>query len=172
MSESPINGVVVRPLEAFSDDRGSLFEAFRQDAFPEVPAIVQANVSRSRTGVLRGMHFHRRQFDVWVPVTGRFHVVLYDVRAGSSTKGTSLTHRLEAEAPEALVIPPGVAHGFQALTDVTLLYLVTEPYDGTDEHGFRFDDPDLGVSWPIGDPKVSERDRKAPPLRDVLADTT
>ena len=66
-----------------------------------------------------------------------------------------------------MAIPPGVAHGFQALTEATLLYMVTEPYDGTDEHGFGFDDPALGLSWPLANPLVSDRDRTAPPLLEV-----
>jgi dTDP-4-dehydrorhamnose 3,5-epimerase len=163
-----IDGVVLRDLDVFPDERGEFFEAFRQQAFADVPQVVQANISRSKAGVLRGMHFHRRQTDVWIPVVGRFHVGLYDLRAGSSTERTAFTHVLDAETPQALVIPPGVAHGFQALTAATLLYLVTEIYDGSDEHGFRFDDPDLGLSWPLPNPMVSDRDRTALPLREVL----
>jgi dTDP-4-dehydrorhamnose 3,5-epimerase len=172
VNEQGIHGVEVRGLEVFADDRGALFEAFRQEGFPDVPPIVQANISRSKANVLRGMHFHKRQFDVWVPVTGRFHVGLFDVRSNSPTRRTPLTHVLDADEPEALVIPPSVAHGFQALTDVTLLYLVTEVYDGTDEHGFRFDDPELRIEWPVAIPVVSERDRTAPSLDDILAGGT
>ena len=75
---------------------------------------------------------------------------------------------MDPEHPQALLIPPGVAHGFLALSEATLLYMVTEAYDGTDEHGFRFDDPGLGFAWSRLDPIVTERDRTAPDLGEVV----
>ena len=109
------------------------------------------------------MHFHRRQSDLWVAVSGRFQVGLYDLRPGAG-EPAGVTLELDPEHPQALLIPPGVAHGFLALTDATLLYMVTEAYDGTDEHGFRFDDPGLGFAWGRTDPVVADRDRSAPSL--------
>jgi dTDP-4-dehydrorhamnose 3,5-epimerase len=110
------------------------------------------------------MHFHRRQSDLWVAVSGRFQVGLYDLRNG----GPGGTFELAPEHPQALLIPPGVAHGFLALSEATLLYMVTEAYDGTDEHGFRFDDPGLGFAWGRTDPVVADRDRSAPPLEEAV----
>ncbi len=95
------------------------------------------------------MHFHRRQSDLWVAVSGRFQVGLFDLRKEG---GVGYTLELDPEHPQALLIPPGVAHGFLALSEATLLYMVTEAYDGTDEHGFRFDDPGLGFAWSRTDP--------------------
>ena len=110
------------------------------------------------------MHFHRRQSDLWVAVSGRFQVGLFDLRKEG---GVGHTLELDPEHPQALLIPPGVAHGFLALSEATLLYMVTEAYDGTDEHGFRFDDPGLGFAWSRTDPIVTERDRTAPGLGEV-----
>lgn len=162
-----IEGVALTDLTVFADDRGSLTEAFRHAWFPGVPGFVQGNLSRSKAGVVRGMHFHLRQHDLWVPVQGRLHVGLFDLRNGSPTQGVGQTIELDAAEPRSVLIPPGVAHGFQALTDAVLLYLVTEAYDGSDEHGFRFDDPGLGFTWPLAVPVVSDRDREAPALADV-----
>ena len=164
-----IEGVALRALSVLADERGSFAEAFRSEWFPGVPAFAQGNLSRSRGGVLRGLHVHRRQFDLWVPLEGSFFVGLHDLRDGSATAGETQTVALEAGEPAALLIPPGVAHGFQALADAALLYLVTEPYDGTDEDGFRFDDPGAGVPWPLADPVLSERDRAAATLGEFRA---
>jgi len=162
-----IDGVVLTDLTVFADDRGSFSEAFRHAWFPGVPSFVQGNLSRSKAGVVRGMHFHLRQHDLWVPVQGRLQVGLFDMRNGSPTQGVGQAIDLDAGDPRSVLIPPGVAHGFQALSDAVLLYLVTEPYDGTDEHGFRFDDPGLGFTWPLPAAVVSDRDREAPALADV-----
>jgi dTDP-4-dehydrorhamnose 3,5-epimerase len=165
----PIAGVTSTDLVVHADVRGSFAEAFRQGWFEDRPSFVQGNVSRSAEGVLRGMHFHRRQSDLWVPLAGRFRIGLFDLRPDSPTARTGHRLEMDAERPQALLIPPGVAHGFLALSAATLLYLVTAEYDGTDEHGFRFDDPDLGFGWDVEAPILAERDRTAPSLAEVLA---
>jgi dTDP-4-dehydrorhamnose 3,5-epimerase len=159
--------VALHALSLLTDERGSFVEAFRGSWFPAIPPFVQGNLSRSRARVLRGLHVHRRQWDLWVPVAGRLFVALRDLREGSPTAGVTDTLELDAARPAALLIPPGVAHGFQALEDATLLYLVTEAYDGTDEDGFSPLDPAVGVSWPLDDPILSDRDRDAPPLAEL-----
>ena len=133
--------------------------------------MLQANLSVSAPGVLRGMHFHRRQWDVWVPLEGTAFIALTDLRTGSPVQGQSRTEVVDAAAGlRALVVSPGVAHGFCALGPVELLYLVTAEYDGTDEHGFRWDDPDAGIDWPLASPVLSPRDREAGLLAAILAD--
>jgi dTDP-4-dehydrorhamnose 3,5-epimerase len=132
---------------------------------PGAPPMVQANLSRSKAGVLRGMHFHREQADFWVLLSGRQFVALYDLRPRSSTSGQAAELRMNAsEQLRGLYVPKGVAHGFYAETEVELLYLVDRYYSGDDEHGFIWNDPDAGISWPNGDPILSERDRANPPL--------
>ncbi len=114
------------------------------------------------------MHFHQRQWDLWVPAGGTLFAAVYDLRTGSPTEAAHDTVELDAATPQALLIPPGVAHGYQALTDATLVYLVTNEYDGTDEEGLRYDDPALGFAWPEPAGAVSDRDRDAPDATDVV----
>jgi dTDP-4-dehydrorhamnose 3,5-epimerase len=116
------------------------------------------------------MHFHRSQTDRWVVLEGTAFVALCDVRPGSHTRGTVATGTFEAAGGlAALSIPPGVAHGFCAVTDVVLQYMVTAYHDGTDEYGFAWDDPQAAIRWPVEQPILSERDRSNPPLSEVLA---
>jgi dTDP-4-dehydrorhamnose 3,5-epimerase len=171
VSDSPIDGVVLTDLLTRGDDRGGFTELFRTSWFPSMPKTVQANLSLSKAGVLRGMHFHRQQTDYWCPLSGRVFVVLYDLRAGSPTQRISATLTFDpAQGLRGLLIPAGVAHGFCAITDMQLLYMVDAEYSGEDESGFAWDDPGLGVTWPTPSPTVSERDRSGDPLEAALAD--
>ncbi|HEX5466659.1 MAG TPA: dTDP-4-dehydrorhamnose 3,5-epimerase family protein [Candidatus Limnocylindrales bacterium] len=161
-------GVLRTSLTTHADERGSFTELFRVSLAPAgTPVFVQANLSRSKRGVLRGMHFHRRQSDLWIVVEGRAFVGLADLRA----EGTPCLG-LELGTGEAVLIPPHVAHGFYALEDLALLYLVTNEYDGTDELGFAWDDPAAAIAWPAGAPILSPRDRSNPSLAQVLAADT
>lgn len=166
-----IEGVLLIRLGAHADRRGSLSEIFRRTWIPGSREMVQANLSVSRPGVLRGLHFHRRQADYWCFLDGSAFVGLYDLRAGSPTAGRKAELTLDAaEGLGALYLPPGVAHGFYALDEVRLLYLVDAYYTGEDEFGLAWDDPGVGISWPAAEPVLSERDRANPPLADALAD--
>ena len=140
------------------------------------PTFVQANLSSSAAGVLRGLHYHRRQLDYWVVASGRAFAAFVDVRAmvaGTADRPQVETRELAAD--EWVVIPTGVAHGFLALEPLELLYLVTNEYDGSDELGFAWDDPAVGVPWPRlavtpdGRPILSDRDRSNPPLAELVA---
>jgi dTDP-4-dehydrorhamnose 3,5-epimerase len=128
---------------------------------------VQGNLSRSRPGVLRGLHYHRIQADLWVPVDGQATVGLVDLREDSPTNRDHLA--IDVEPGIALYLPPGVAHGFCARTAFTLLYLVDRAYDGADEFGFSPLDPAAGITWPVDEPVLSDRDRQAPTLAEALA---
>jgi dTDP-4-dehydrorhamnose 3,5-epimerase len=166
-----ITGVLQRRLVRHEDERGVLREAWRSSwsAAPGSGPIVQANHTVTRAGSLRGLHFHQRQTDVWVVLDGRAHVGLVDIR-DLITRGTMGPRvALELGSGDCLLIPVGVAHGLWALTDVSLLYLVSTEYDGTDEHGFAWDDPTAAVHWPAGVPLLSDRDRSAPALEDALS---
>lgn len=161
----PIDGVVVFALESRADARGRLTEIYRRSRLGERRTFVQANVSISRAGVLRGLHFHRAQADYWCILEGRAFVGLVDLRAGSPTEGATAGVTTDAgERQVALYIPPGVAHGFYAETDLTLLYLVDAEFTGEDEFGLAWDDPDVAIAWPARDPILSERDRSNPSL--------
>lgn len=166
-----IVGAQLLELVPHADERGSLTETYRRDWFPGTREMVQANLSRSRPGVLRGLHWHRRQSDLWVIVSGVAYVRLVDLREGSPSRLAVAALEIDpAVRPVALRIPPGVAHGFYAETEVVLQYLVDSFYAGEDEFGLAWDDPALGISWPLADPVLSERDRSNPSLAEVLPD--
>ena len=163
-----IDGVRLIDLQIRGDLRGSFFELYRQSWIEPGGGAVQANLSRSMPGVLRGMHFHRRQWDYWCPVVGEAFVALADLREGSPTRREVMTLGLSGDEPRGLFIPPGVAHGFYAETEFVMVYLVDAYFDGSDEHAVAWDDPDLGIVWPAGDPILSDRDRGNPSLGETL----
>ncbi len=185
---SSLAGVRIGAVTRHADSRGSFRELWRESAFPAMtaaetgaapgsePRFVQANLSTSAPGVLRGLHYHRRQLDYWVVISGRAFVALVDVRPlldGTGDRPLVETHELSAD--EWAVIPSGVAHGFLALEPLELLYLVTNEFDGTDELGFAWDDPSVAVPWPpvavTPDlrPILSGRDRSNPTLAQLVA---
>jgi dTDP-4-dehydrorhamnose 3,5-epimerase len=169
-----IDGVrLVRP-QAHADARGWFFEGFRASWFGPQQRWVQWNVSRSVAGVLRGLHFHRLQTDFWIAVDGRILAGLYDLRPGSPTQGRGMCVELSGAQPGGLLIPPGIAHGYRALTDATLMYLLDQEYSGSDEYALRWDDPALGMpaAWLAEPPPViSARDAAAPSLAALRAGT-
>lgn len=166
---SGIAGVQLYPLERHGDDRGSLTEVYRRAWVAGGREVVQANLSVSRRGVLRGLHWHRRQADYWCVLSGVAHVALVDLREGSPSRLATFERRIDAaEGRVGLAIPPGIAHGFYAETEVFLQYLVDEPYTGDDEFGLAWDDPGLRLSWPTAEPVLSDRDRANPPLSEIL----
>jgi dTDP-4-dehydrorhamnose 3,5-epimerase len=162
MSVEDIPGVVLSTPEVHFDPRGSFAEIMRASSYPE--AFVQSNHSRSAAGVLRGLHYHRRQADLWYVVDGRIEVGLADLRVRADRPATA-TVPLSGDAPATLYIPAGVAHGFFAHTPVELIYWVTNYYDSTDEHGIAWNDPTLAIPWSASGPVVSERDASNPELR-------
>ena len=175
MSSSPareserIRGVYVVPLRAFADSRGFFFESFRRSWIPGVRDMVQGNVSFSKAGVVRGMHYHLKQADFWLVPSGHVRAGLYDLRLSSETKGRAEVFELGTAHPIGLYIPRGVAHGFYAIVDSFMTYLVDEYYDNSDERGVRCDDPALGIPWDWGtsSPIISDRDRQNPSLAEI-----
>ena len=181
---SPIPGVSWGMVVRHADLRGSFRELWRasdvgaldleRTGLPDA-AFVQANLSTSAPGVLRGLHFHRRQLDHWVVATGRAFVALVDVRpliTGSADRPTVEVRELAADG--TVTIPAGIAHGFLALEPLELVYLVTNEFDGSDELGFAWDDPLAAVPWPAvagrpdGRPILSERDGTNPSLPELV----
>ncbi|MEW6059900.1 MAG: dTDP-4-dehydrorhamnose 3,5-epimerase family protein [Actinomycetota bacterium] len=168
VSATGLAGVHLVSLEPHDDPRGSLTEVFRREWLPESREMVQANLSRSQPNVLRGLHFHLRQADYWCFVSGIAFVGLFDLRDDSPTRGHKAEIAIDADRERTgLYIPSGVAHGFCALSEVRLLYFVDAYYTGEDEHGLAWNDPDVGIDWPVADPVLSDRDRANPPLAHV-----
>lgn len=161
-----IEGVVVRELTRHGDLRGGFTETYRKEWF-DGPAMVQGNRSDSAAGVLRGLHFHRHQSDYWLCMRGRLLVCLYDLRPNSPTYQVAQSVELTGDTEKGVYIPPGVAHGFLALEDSTLTYLVDNYYDATDEFGVRWDDPEIAFPWPIDEPVLSPRDAECGFISDL-----
>lgn len=171
---SALPGVRYGAIVRHADDRGSFRELWRAAEFPRA-AFVQANLSASAPDVLRGLHLHRRQDDLWVVADGRAFVALVDVRPFLDGSGpAAVVETRELRADDWVFIPSGVAHGFLALDPLQLVYLVTNEYDGSDELGFAWDDPAVAVAWPAlggtpdGRPILSGRDAANPTLAELL----
>jgi dTDP-4-dehydrorhamnose 3,5-epimerase len=169
-----IGGVrVVEPV-VHGDERGLFVETFRREWIPGAREMIQANRADRQAGSVVGLHYHLHQADYWYVPFGRARVVLHDLRAGSPTDGATLTLDL-GRRPDGthdhrgVYIPPGVAHGFAALTDMTITYLVDGYYDPADELGVAWDDPDVGADWGVTDPVLSGRDRANPRRADIPA---
>ena len=182
MTETDIPGVRYGTVQRHADERGAFRELWRESTVRDIepahagarqdvePRFVQANLSSSSAGVIRGLHLHRRQLDRWVIGTGRAFVALVDVRPMLAGGDAPVVETRELDADDWVQIPAGVAHGFMALEPVELVYLVTNEYDGSDEAGFAWDDPLAAVPWPLpaatpdGRPILSGRDRSNPSL--------
>lgn len=163
-----IAGVKLVDLKPFGDDRGRFTETFRTEWFPERSwAQIQSNRSDSIGGVLRGLHYHFHQVDYWYVLQGNVRVGLADLRRSSPTYGASMVLDMDGAVPQGLLIPVGVAHGYFALTAATIMYVVDQFYNGSDEMGVAWNDPDLAVAWGITDPVLSDRDRQNPLWRNL-----
>ena len=162
-----IRGVWLVEPDAHGDARGRFVETYRRSWFPQGREMVQGNRSDKRAGSLVGLHYHLHQADYWYVPKGRARVVLHDLRQGSPTDGATLCLDIGDGAELGVFIPPGVAHGFGALTDLTITYLVDQYYNAEDELGVAWDDPDIGADWQLTDPVVSERDRSNPRRADL-----
>lgn len=165
-----IEGVqLVRP-RIFQDDRGLFLEIFRKEWFPERSwARLQSNHSFSAKGVLRGLHYHHKQVDYWYLAEGEIQVGLADLRPKSPTYGRSIALEMKATDHIGVFIPVGVAHGFLALTAASLVYFVDNYYDGDDEYGVAWNDPDLAISWAVASPFLSNRDKNNPLFSNIPA---
>lgn len=155
-----IEGVVLSTPSIHEDERGSFSEVMRGSMYGSV--FPQSNLSISRPDVLRGLHFHRKQADLWLLLEGSAQVGLVDLRTPRSLRSASVV--LDSGEPQTLFIPPGVAHGYLALTECRLLYWVTEEYDVSDEWGLAWNDPSAAVPWENEDPVLSLRDQENPLL--------
>jgi dTDP-4-dehydrorhamnose 3,5-epimerase len=170
--------VLVVEHETFQDERGFFMEVFRADDFATYAdlglpsSFVQLNHSRSVRGVTRGLHFQ------WQPpmgklmrvARGRAYIVAVDIRPGSPTLGRFEAITADDENHLALWAPASFARGFCALSELAdIEYLTTGTYNGETESGIAWDDPDIGIDWPIKDPMLSSRDRTAQSLAQWLA---
>lgn len=169
--ETALSGVTVMESDTWNDGRGFFMEAFRADSFFRVtgcePAFVQDNLSRTTRNVLRGLHAQRRrpQGKLIRVVRGEVFDVAVDINAKSKSFGRWFGTILSDVNRWQIWIPPGHAHGFVVLSDTAdMLYKCTEYYDANDEIGVVWNDPDIGIAWPVAEPAVSPRDARLPAL--------
>ncbi len=175
--ETDIPGVLVVVPERHEDERGFFARTWCAEEFAArglAPAIAQCSLSRNRRrGTLRGLHYQADPYgeDKLVRCTrGAAFDVAVDLRPGSPTRGRWTSVEITAENGLALYLPPGVAHGFQTLVDDTdIFYQMAQPYRPEAARGIRWDDPALGIAWPIPDPILSPRDAALPTLEAVPA---
>ena len=168
-----IEGVVLIEPTVHGDERGFLLETFRDSEMHNLGIevdFVQDNQSRSDARVLRGIHMQRGQAKLVRCPRGRIFDVAVDLRPDSPTYKRWEGYELDDVDHRQLFIPAGFGHGFCVLSEVAdVLYRLSSYYDPDLESGIAWDDPEIAVSWPISDPIVSERDRRAPKLAEVAS---
>lgn len=165
--------ILVEP-DVFRDERGFFLETYHAAKYagggiPE--PFVQDNHSFSTRGILRGLHAQLRkpQGKLVRAILGEIFDVAVDIRPGSPTFGRWVGEVLSGDNFRQLYVPPGFAHGFCVLSETAhVQYKCTELYDRDDEIGVVWDDPEIGVAWPIADPLLNEKDRRAPRLADIV----
>ena len=171
--ETKLDGVVLVEPEVHGDDRGFLLESFNDERWRELGVdtdFVQDNHSRSRRGTLRGIHFQLRpgQAKLVRCVRGRIWDVAVDLRRDSPSYGEWEGHELDDQRHLQLFVPAGFGHGFCVLSDeADVSYKLSSHFDPDTEAGIAWDDPEVGIEWPLADPITSERDRTAPRLAEI-----
>ncbi|HEX8153987.1 MAG TPA: dTDP-4-dehydrorhamnose 3,5-epimerase [Thermoanaerobaculia bacterium] len=171
--DTKLPGVVILEPRVFADDRGWFMETFNEAAFRArgLPAsFVQDNHSQSARGVLRGLHYQEPnpQGKLVRCTRGAIFDVAVDIRTGSSTFGQWVGVELTDENKRMLWIPEGFAHGFCAVSELAdVVYKCTTLWEGKHDRSLRWNDPQIGISWPVSDPRLSEKDAAAPTLADA-----
>lgn len=170
---TPLKGLLIVKPPVFSDERGFFLETYQRTRYAEAgmaDEFVQDNHSRSRRQVLRGLHFQvrRPQAQIVTLMSGRVFDVAVDLRRRSPTFGKWFGIELAEDGVRQLYMAPGFAHGFCVLSETAdLHYKVSRPYDPSDEGGVLWNDPDIGIEWPVAAPLLSARDAGYPRLRDL-----
>jgi dTDP-4-dehydrorhamnose 3,5-epimerase len=173
--ETRLEGLVMIEPEVHGDERGFLIETYRRDAWAELGVgheFVQQNHSRSAGGTLRGLHFQTApgQAKLVRCSRGRIFDVVVDLRRDSPGFGRWEGHELDDRQHRQLLVPVGFGHGFCVLSDVADVdYRLSSYFDPATEAGVAWDDPDIGVEWPLSEPLLSDRDRNAPRLAEIAA---
>ncbi len=173
--ETQLAGVLIIEPKVFGDHRGFFLETFQVERYRDAGIglpFVQDNHSRSQRGVLRGLHFQRtRPQGKLVSVSyGAVYDVIVDINPDSPTCGQYVGVELNDENHRQLWVPPGYAHGFCVLSEVAdFQYKCTDYYQPEDEGGLLWNDPDVGIPWPVAEPQLSAKDQLNPRLRDLLS---
>ena len=174
--KTPIDGLLVVEPKLFKDARGYFMESYHRQAFKDAGIdveFVQDNQAQSVRGTLRGLHFQKKhpQAKLVHVLSGRAFDVAVDLRASSQTFGRWHGVTLDAESHRLFFVPAGFAHGYLALSEtVVFAYKCSDFYHPEDEGGLLWNDPDVGIQWPlegIGEPLLSEKDRRMPGLKNL-----
>ena len=174
--ETALPGVLIVEPKRFGDERGYFLETWNRAAYREAGLdldFVQDNLSSSGRGVLRGLHYQlpNGQGKLVSCVLGEVFDVAVDIRRGSPTFGQWVGVTLTPDNARRLYVPPDFAHGFQVVSDHALFtYKCTDVYNRAAEGSVRWDDPAIGIDWPIAGPTLSDKDQVAPLLADVPMD--
>ena len=174
--ETRIDGLVLIEPRVISDDRGFFFETFRADEYAELGVdgpFVQDNHSRSVRGTVRALHFQLQPGQAKLVRTARGSIwdVAVDLRSDSPTYGQYEAFELTDENARQIFVPVGFAHGFCVTSETAdVTYKVSSYYEGATERGIAFDDPAIGIPWPVDEPLVSDRDRTNPTLEEIAAE--
>ena len=169
-------GVLLLEVPVFRDERGHFLETWRDDTYAQGGVrgpFLQDNAAFSRAGVLRGLHYQHphAQGKLVGVVMGEVFDVAVDLRRGSPHFGEWTGHQLSAENGRQLWIPPGFAHGYLTLSEsAVFVYKCTDVYRPEADRVVAWNDPEIGIEWPAGQPVLSPKDARAPRLRDVAAD--
>ncbi len=176
VEKTPIEGLLVISPQVFGDERGYFMETYNIADFKEAGidcTFVQDNQSASRKGVIRGLHFQKEfpQDKLVRVISGEVFDVAVDLRKGSATYGKWYGIRLSAENKKMFFIPKNFAHGFLVLSDhAEFTYKCTELYHPNDEGGIIYNDPEIGIDWPIENEEdliFSDKDKKWPTLKEL-----
>ncbi|HEV8298754.1 MAG TPA: dTDP-4-dehydrorhamnose 3,5-epimerase family protein [Acidimicrobiales bacterium] len=162
-----IAGVYVVEPVVHGDARGYFVETYRRAWVPGAREMIQSNRGDRQAGAVVGLHYHLHQADYWYVPFGTCRIVLHDLRDGSPTDGATQVIDVGRRADgvhdhRGVYIPPGVAHGFAALSDMTITYLVDGYYNPADELGVAWNDPKVDADWGIVEPVLSGRDQQNP----------
>jgi len=172
ISETPLQGVLLIEPQVFGDARGFFFETWHQGRYQAAGLdrnFVQDNVSLSRQGILRGLHFQNPvpQGKLVQVLQGAVYDVAVDIRQGSPTFGQWYGVTLSADNHLQLFVPEGFAHGFCVLSETALFtYKCTDFYTPAHEYSLLWNDPDIGIEWPVSEPSLSGKDQAGKRLKD------
>ncbi len=175
ITEAPLRGILIIEPKKFADDRGFFYESHQTQRYLDagIPPLVQDNVSRSKKNALRGLHFQNPRAQgklVWV-TRGKVWDVMVDIRRSSPTYKQHFTIELSDDDLKQLYIPPGFAHGFCVLSDeADFCYKCSDYYSPQHEQGILWNDPELGIQWPVAKPLLSVKDAVYPTLSEIKHD--
>jgi dTDP-4-dehydrorhamnose 3,5-epimerase len=172
-TRTELEGVLIIEPPVFPDDRGYFMETFQQKRYHEIgidTSFVQDNLSFSKKGTLRGLHFQHphAQAKLVQVLQGEVLDVIVDIRKGSPTFGRWAGIRLSEQNKRQLFVPENFAHGYCVLSETALFtYKCSEFYNPACEKGIRWSDPNIGIQWPLADPILSDKDSRYPALKDI-----